>query len=59
MKLYELPRKEQRVRCLEDDQIYTFYHVDGMYSLCKNFKGDVVHLAAWSEVEILEDECLS
>ena len=30
-----------------------FYHVDGMYSYCKDDKGNVIHLSCTSEVEIL------
>lgn len=33
--------------------IIQFYHIDGMYSLCKNENDDVVHIAAWTEVELV------
>jgi hypothetical protein len=31
-----------------------FCHIDGMYSYCKNEQGDTIHLAAWTEVEVVE-----
>lgn len=53
-KLYELPR-DVRVR-LEDGMELHFYTVDGMYSLCKNDDGGIVHLAAWTEVELVKEQ---
>lgn len=65
MKLYELPRKT-KFRLLENTETppagiladvneeYFFSHVDGMYSFCRDSKGNVVHLAAWSEVEKID-----
>ena len=36
------------------DKVYWFGHIDGMYSYCKD--GDeVVHFAAWTEVEVVND----
>lgn len=32
-----------------------FHHIDGMYSYCHDKQGRVVHLAAWTEVEIVEE----
>ena len=32
-----------------------FRSVDGMYSYCTRDNGEVVHLAAWTDVEIIED----
>ena len=64
MKLYDVPRNT-RVRVLEDartppdslnvltDNEVMFNHIDGMYSYCKDKDGNVVHLAAWTEVEII------
>ena len=65
MKLYEVPRKTW-VRPLTDvtippaapsidvnEEIF-FDHIDGMYSYCKNKHGDVVHMPAWQEVEIVK-----
>ncbi len=37
-----------------DDRIW-FDHLDGMYSYCLTEQGDVVHLVAWTDVEIIED----
>ena len=65
MKLYEVPRNT-KVRVRENfasppgapelkkgDEIM-FHHVDGMYSYCTR-DGEVVHLAAWADVEVIED----
>jgi len=35
------------------DKIVFFSHLDGMYSVCENANGSIVHLAAWTEVEPL------
>lgn len=53
MMLYEVPNNT-RVVCTIDgmDFEYLFHHIDGMYSYCTDSKGEVVHLAAWTEVEI-------
>ena len=32
------------------DMEYLFYHIDGMYSFCKDSAGQVVHFAAWTRV---------
>lgn len=31
-----------------------FRSIDGMYSYCTTDKGQIVHLAAWADVEILK-----
>ena len=58
MKLYNLPAgakfKIIDGEVLHSTAIYKFFNVDGMYSYCHNPDGDVVHLAAWTEVEIVE-----
>jgi len=59
MKLYECPRNVL-VRSLETEEgdeplEFKFHHVDGMYSYCTLENGEVVHLAAWTEVEIIEE----
>lgn len=72
MKLYEVPRETKvRVLApdgggphavppsahpIDTGEILFFDHVDGMYSYCTNSRGQVVHLAAWTEVEIIEEE---
>lgn len=32
-----------------------FSHIDGMYSLCFDSKGNPVHLVAWAKVEEIKD----
>lgn len=53
MNLYEVPRNT-KVR-LSNGQVFLFHHVDGMYSYCTDDDGNVVHLAAWTDVEIVDD----
>ena len=67
MKLYEVPQRQNvRVRVVEEsvktppsartahtNEVLTFDHVDGMYSFCMRGDGEIVHLAAWTEVEIV------
>ena len=65
MKLYEVPRNTS-IRILEETLVpidspkppneLFFHHVDGMYSLCSDSEGKIVHIAAWTEVEIIEKE---
>ncbi len=38
---------------IEDGEILYYDHLDGMYSYCKNLDGQVVHLVAWADVEIV------
>lgn len=65
MKLYDVPR-ETFVRVLDDikipigsksilkGDIIFFDHLDGMYSFCLDKdKKEIIHLAAFSDVEIL------
>ena len=40
----------------QKDEVYLFYHVDGLYSYCRDSKNRVVHLPAYAEVEIVEDD---
>lgn len=64
MKLYEAPTNcKVRLKSTESgppasidpkvDDIYSFKHCDGMYSLCYDSKHRIVHLPAWAEVEII------
>lgn len=64
MKLYNVPRNTKvrilepgsvppAARVLSKDEVILFHRVDGMYSYCTDSKGDVVHLAAFTEVEIV------
>jgi len=62
MKLYELSRNT-RFKLLGDTavppgapectlgDVYFLKHIDGMYSYCEDTLGNVVHLAAYSNVE--------
>ena len=59
MKLYECPRN-CKIRLIGKDgkptaDVFQFDHVDGMYSLCFDDKDHPVHLAAWTDVEIVWD----
>ena len=40
---------------IQTDEILYFDHVDGMYSFCRNDKGNIVHLIAWAEVEVVDN----
>lgn len=64
MKLYNLPRHSYFTICPDEEvrvppdappmtagPVYYFDHIDGMYSFCRDPKGNIVHLAAWTEVE--------
>ena len=65
MKLYEVP-PNSKIRVLGEGMVppsapaihkgdvLNFHHIDGMYSYCENQDGDVVHLAAFTEVEIVD-----
>ena len=37
-----------------DGEVLQFSHIDGMYSYCEDSDGNVVHLVAWAEVEIVD-----
>jgi hypothetical protein len=65
MKLYNVPRGSKirvvgdvksppAAPIIEEQEVLNFSHVDGMYSYCTNSDNEVVHLAAWAEVEIVE-----
>lgn len=47
------PRRPPADERALSDVLY-FKNIDGMYSYCVTEKGDVVHLAAWTEVEPTE-----
>lgn len=67
MKLYDVPRNS-RIKVLSDikvppgapdikvEQELNFSRVDGMYSYCTTDAGEVVHLVAWAEVEMVNDK---
>ena len=48
--LYDVPNKTW-VKLKNGTRIF-FDHIDGMYSYCKTEDDKVIHLAAWTEVEI-------
>ena len=52
MKLYDVPRNSTII--LQNGEELEFKHIDGMYSVCVTKEGNVVHLAAWSDVTIKE-----
>lgn len=59
MKLYDVPRNS-RIKVIGAPQItegeeLNFRSIDGMYSYCTRDDGEVVHLAAWTEVEIINE----
>jgi hypothetical protein len=39
---------------LQGGEELEFKHIDGMYSYCLTQEGNVVHLKAWTEVEVKE-----
>ncbi len=65
MKLYDLQNGCLKFRVMEEGKSppeapqinegeeLTFHHLDGMYSYCTKDNGDVVHLAAWTEIELI------
>ena len=54
MKLYDVPRNSTIV--LEGGEELEFKHIDGMYSVCVTKEGNVVHLAAWADVQVKEPQ---
>ena len=66
MQLHEVPRGSKiKVKSdnkvppgapeIKEEQILIFNNIDGMYSHCFDLNGNVVHLAAWAEVELVID----
>ena len=53
MKLYEVPRN---TRIKVEDLELNFHRIDGAYSYCTTDNNEIVHLAAWTEVEIVEEK---
>ena len=54
MKLYDVPR-DSRIQ-LPDGTELNFKRIDGMYSLCLTDDNEPVHLVAWTEVAVIEQE---
>ena len=61
MPLYEIPRGSKILLPIGDsnretkDELCTFHHVDGMYSLITTESGDVVHLSRFVRVQKVGD----
>lgn len=53
MKLYNVPNHSY-VRPLGTEHVVKFHHIDGMYSYCKDMEGNIVHLKAWTDVEVVD-----
>lgn len=65
-KLYEIPAGS-KIRVVGDERVppggmeaihgvvYKFFNIDGMYSYCTDPDGNVVHLVAWAEVEVVAE----
>jgi len=65
MELYNVPR-DSRIKVIVQNKVppgvpqviegeeLNFRSIDGMYSYCTRDSGEVVHLAAWTEVEVLK-----
>lgn len=61
-KLFDVPRNSM-IRLIEKptipvasptpDDVLRFSHIDGMYSLCYNHDNTPVHIAAWTEVDVV------
>jgi len=54
VKLYDVPR-DSRIQ-LSDGTELNFKRIDGMYSLCLTDDNEPVHLVAWTEVAVIEQE---
>jgi hypothetical protein len=67
MELYKVPRNS-RIKVVTEDKVppgapqiiegeeLNFRSIDGMYSYCTRDNGEVVHLAAWTDVELIYDK---
>jgi hypothetical protein len=54
MRLYEVPNRTF-IRLPGGTPIdLLFFHIDGMYSYCEDSKGNIWHICATTEVEILD-----
>ena len=61
-KLYELTKGDKFIVVFEDEQgvvvksegVFTFFKIDGAYSLCYDQGGNIVHWAAYTSVELVE-----
>lgn len=53
MKLYEVPRNTWVIVSGHEDKPILFHHIDGMYSLCTDKEGNILHLGASTPVQLL------
>ena len=65
MKLYDVPQgsrikistKNTQIppshRPIKEEEEFIFHRLDGMFSYCTTDNGEVVHIAGWTEVEII------
>lgn len=70
MKLFDVPRYSY-IRVLGEiltpvegketsaGNILKFLSLDGMYSRCRDEDGEIVHLVAWADVELVDAESVS
>ena len=56
MKLYDLSKLNIWVKEIDTGFEFFFDHIDGMYSFCKDKAGNICHPAAWTEVEVIEND---
>jgi len=40
----------------ENNVVYRLRNIDGMYSYCTDIEGNVVHIAAFTDVEVLDEK---
>jgi len=66
MELYKVP-KNSKIKIIDKDvknppaslpqkagDVLNFSHIDGMYSYCTDKDDNVVHIAAWTDVEVVK-----
>jgi hypothetical protein len=51
-KLYELPR-DTIIRL--ENQLFLFKRIDGMYSICIDTKGNIIHIKCYADVEVVNE----
>lgn len=49
-KLYQLDPKSY-FKLENDDEVYFFDHLDGMYSYCLDKDNNIIHFACWTPIE--------
>lgn len=69
MKLHDVPRRSWVMVKENSDgppashnfdagEVIFFDHIDGMYSYCRHPNGNICHLVAWAEVDIVPPEVI-